>query len=75
MPFSNPILKTKLYLPAIPEDFVERPHLYDRLNELEPRSLALISASAGFGKSTVVSAWLKKQKKDCAWLSLTNLDE
>lgn len=56
-----PILKTKLYLPASQARAVPRPRLIVRLNEgLRPGcKLILISAPAGFGKTTLVSEWIQ----------------
>ncbi len=48
----------------------ERP----RLNEGLHRKLTLISASAGFGKTTLVSEWLADCERPVAWLSLDEMD-
>jgi LuxR family maltose regulon positive regulatory protein len=53
-----PILATKLYIPLPRPKAVSRPHLIERLNEGLHRKLTLISAPAGFGKTTLVSEWL-----------------
>ena len=47
-----PILATKLYIPLPPSKVVARPRLVERLNEGQRRKLTLISAPAGFGKTT-----------------------
>ena len=54
---STPILATKLYIPPPRSKIVLRPRLTERLNEglSSGRKLTLISASAGFGKTTLVS--------------------
>ena len=54
----TPILATKLYLPPLRPNVVSRPRLIERLNEGLHRKLTLISAPAGFGKTTLVSAWV-----------------
>ncbi len=54
------ILTTKLYLPPARPDLVPRPRLTSRLADGLTRPLTLLSASAGFGKTTLVSelrAW------------------
>jgi LuxR family transcriptional regulator, maltose regulon positive regulatory protein len=55
-----PILATKLYIPPPRPGIISRPHLIERLNEglAMGRKLTLISASAGFGKTTLVSEWV-----------------
>src|ERR1700686_3298624 len=54
----TPILATKLYIPRLRPNVVSRPGLLERLNEGLHRNLILISAPAGFGKSTLVSEWV-----------------
>jgi LuxR family maltose regulon positive regulatory protein len=57
---STPVLATKLYIPPPRPKVVTRPRLIARLNEglAAGRKLTLISAPAGFGKSTLVSEWV-----------------
>ncbi len=64
------ILATKLYIPRLRPHVVSRPRLLERLNEGLHRKLILISAPAGFGKTTLVSEWLAGCKLPAAWLSL-----
>ena len=54
------LLQTKLYLPQTSAEFVDRPHLVDRLDQSLDKKLTLISAPAGFGKSTLTAAWLRR---------------
>ncbi len=54
----TPLLQTKLYIPPPRPDLVSRPRLIERLNEGLHRKLTLISAPAGFGKTTLVSSWI-----------------
>lgn len=71
---STPILTTKLYIPPIRSDLVPRPRLIERLNEGLHSRLTLISAPAGFGKTTLVSDWLGQSEVPVAWLSLDESD-
>lgn len=71
---SNPILATKLYIPTLRAKIVLRPRLIDRLNNGRHRRLTLISAPAGFGKTTLVSEWIASCEKPIAWLSLDEGD-
>src|SRR5258707_14985258 len=64
------ILATKLYIPRLRPNVVSRPRLLERLNEGLHRKLILISAPAGFGKTTLVSQWLAGGARPAAWLSL-----
>ncbi len=70
----TPILATKLYLPGLRPNLVLRPRLLKRLNEGLHRTLTLISAPAGFGKTTLLSAWLAGCARPAAWLSLEDQD-
>src|SRR4029079_14886620 len=70
----TPILTTKLYIPPPRPDVVPRSRLIARLNAGLHRKLTLISAPAGFGKTTLVSAWLADCGRPVAWLSLDEGD-
>jgi LuxR family maltose regulon positive regulatory protein len=72
----TPILATKLYVPPPRPDIVLRPRLIERLNEglAAGRKLTIISASAGFGKTTLISEWITFGKWPVAWLSLDEGD-
>ncbi|NOK61028.1 MAG: LuxR family transcriptional regulator, maltose regulon positive regulatory protein [Chloroflexi bacterium AL-W] len=67
---STPILATKLYSPPLRPEIVQRPHLITRLNKGLHHKLTLISAPAGFGKTTLVSEWLTERSQSAAWVSL-----
>lgn len=68
------ILVTKLHIPPPRTKVVQRPRLIERLNEGLDRKLTLISASAGFGKTTLVSEWVAGCDRPVAWLSLDEGD-
>ncbi len=67
-----PILATKLYIPPSREKIVARPRLLEKLNEglRAGRRLTLVSAPAGFGKTTLLSEWIAGCGVPAAWLSL-----
>ncbi len=67
---STPILATKLYIPPPRPTVVSRPRLIERLNEGLHHKLTLISAPAGFGKTTLLTQWLSESGTPAAWLSL-----
>ncbi len=70
----SPILATKLYIPPPRSRVVHRPHLNERLNEGLYRKLTLVSAPAGFGKTTLISEWVAGCDQAVAWLSLDEGD-
>ena len=65
-----PVIATKLYIPPPQPNAVPRSRLLARLNEGLHRKLTLISAPAGFGKTTLVSEWVEGIERATAWLSL-----
>jgi LuxR family maltose regulon positive regulatory protein len=85
-----PLLQTKLYIPSVRPDpptglrarLVSRPRLIERLNEglCSGRKLTLVSAPAGFGKTTLLSEWASQRvgesadRRPVAWLSLDGGD-
>ncbi len=69
-----PLLQTKLYIPPIRPELVSRPRLIERLNAGLHRKLTLVSAPAGFGKTTLVSEWVTGCERLTAWLSLDEGD-
>lgn len=64
------ILKTKLFIPNIRSKRVERTHLIEQLNQGLDYRLTLVSAPAGYGKSTLLGAWVRQSPYPVAWLSL-----
>ena len=73
---ATPILTTKFYTPPLPSKVVVRSRLVKLLTEglITGHKLTLISAPAGFGKSTLVSEWIVNCGQQVAWLSLDEID-
>lgn len=78
---SETILQTKLHRPRLPQRFVTRPRLIDKLNDATKinagafsHRLTLISAPAGYGKSTLLSEWCNQSPLAVNWLSLSASD-
>ncbi len=71
---SEPLLLTKLYVPPPRANIVLRPRLVERLTGGMHSKLTLISAPAGFGKTTLVSEWVSNCDHKVAWLSLDEGD-
>lgn len=68
------ILATKLYFPPPRINAIVRPRLIERLNEGLHRKLTLISAPAGFGKTTLLSELVAGRDHPAVWFSLDKGD-
>ncbi len=64
------LLTTKLHMPPAPPHVVARPRLIAKLAGLQTRRLTIVSAPAGFGKSTLLGGWIRATGQRAAWLSL-----
>ena len=76
------LLQPKLQRPRIPRHFVPRPRLFERLDQGSQGPLTLVCAGAGYGKTTLVSAWIESlaarnqsaTRQPAAWISLDERD-
>lgn len=73
-PALESLLATKLYIPVPRPNRVPRPRLTGRLEAGVGGALTLISAPAGFGKSTLLSDWIHESGRKVAWVSLDEGD-
>jgi LuxR family maltose regulon positive regulatory protein len=71
---SSPLLATKLFVPRPRQAIVPRPGLLRLLDGAITQPLTLVSAPAGFGKTTLVATWVQQQPLPAAWLSLDAAD-
>ena len=69
-----PLLITKLYIPRLDTKLITRPHLLELLDQTINRSLVLITAPAGWGKTTLVANWARRAGHVAAWISLDDGD-
>lgn len=69
-----PILNTKLYVPPLRPGVVSRRRLVEQLDAGRHRKLSLVSAPAGFGKTTLITSWVAELDIPVAWLSLDEAD-
>jgi LuxR family maltose regulon positive regulatory protein len=67
-------LRTKLYVPQLQSTWISRPRLLDRLDQGFKRKFTLISAPAGFGKTTLLVEWIHHIKIPVAWFSIDQKD-
>src|SRR5687767_1937402 len=73
----GPLLETKLHVPRRRRGLVARPRLLERLDRGAESALTLVSAPAGFGKSTLLTDWVTAAPaggRSVAWLSLDQRD-
>ena len=69
------ILRAKLYVPRGRVDNVPRPRLYERLDDGVRHELTVVSAPAGFGKTTLLADWSRRSERPVAWVSLDERDD
>ncbi len=69
-----PLLRTKLHRPRVVRNHFHRQHLLDRLDQCLQRPLMVVSAPAGYGKSTLLACWLEASDMPSAWVSLDKND-
>jgi LuxR family maltose regulon positive regulatory protein len=69
-------LSTKLHVPSVKDTNVSREALYSKLDESlkTGHRMILVSAEAGYGKTTLISGWIARTNQVCAWLSLDAYD-
>jgi ATP/maltotriose-dependent transcriptional regulator MalT len=67
---SETLLSTKLFAPSIRPDHVNRPRLIAQVNTGLDKTLILVSAPAGYGKTTLVCSWLHQTNTPYTWISL-----
>ncbi|MGH7495205.1 MAG: helix-turn-helix transcriptional regulator, partial [bacterium] len=73
----NALLETKLYIPKWRPGLVSRPRLIERMQQGIERKLTLVSAPAGFGKTTLLAEWLAAtpaSERAAGWVSLEQND-
>jgi LuxR family maltose regulon positive regulatory protein len=67
---ASPLLMTKLHVPRLRRGLISRPRLTAQLDDGFTQPLSLITAPAGFGKTTLIADWLSQRKLPAAWVSL-----
>ena len=69
------LLRTKLSPPRLQDDIIQRLDLIKALDHKRTKKLTLVCAPAGYGKSSLVSEWLKYSSASSAWVSLDEEDD
>ena len=72
---SEVVIATKLFRPSPRQQTVERTRLHDLLRQGLTRPLTLVVAPAGWGKSTLVAEWLRRDPVTAGWVSLDSGDD
>ena len=68
------MLLTKLHIPSTGPEIVNRSKLINKLNQSLDKKLTLISAPAGFGKTTILVDWINNHKIPAVWFSIDKTD-
>jgi LuxR family maltose regulon positive regulatory protein len=67
---SDDLIQTKIRIPNLTAQCIDRHRLARRLDSGKNAALMLVSAPAGFGKTTLLGTWAKNLNENIAWLSL-----
>ena len=70
----NHVPRSKLRPPRLGPDRLERPRLLDLLDQSLGADCTLVAAPAGYGKTTLLAQWVKRQTRPAAWLALDDTD-
>ena len=70
----QPILKTKIEIPPMSENIINRERLINLIDENLGQKILLVSAAAGFGKTTILSQWANRTRKPVVWFSIDESD-
>src|SRR5687767_3796390 len=76
VPLAPPALvsRSKIERPSLNGHWVRRPRIESRLDRAFERSMVLITAPAGHGKTSTVVSWLRLRDLDAAWVSVDERD-
>jgi len=69
-PERDALLATKFHIPQLHSDLLTRPRLLDQLEQAVAYGLLLVSAPAGFGKSSLLAEWARNSDRPVGWVSL-----
>jgi len=72
---STSLIHTKLYRPRLSSDLIPRPRLLERLNAGLGGKVTLVCAPAGYGKTSLLVAWVETIDRPTVWLSLDEHDD
>ena len=71
---STKFITTKFFIPQSRKKIVNREYLINLLNDGIDRKLILVSAPAGYGKTSLIVSWLEKQQMPVTWVSIDSGD-
>jgi len=69
------ILNTKIEIPPVRGDIIQRKRLLRLISDNSDQKVILVSAAAGFGKTTLLSQWAKQTSKQVVWFSIDENDD
>lgn len=75
MPSSMPIIKTKVLIPNVKDESIRRAKLTKKMKTISGYPLTIIHSGAGYGKSTALALFIKDEKKQYCWYSVSSADD
>ncbi|WP_079507990.1 BTAD domain-containing putative transcriptional regulator [Mesobacillus jeotgali] len=70
-----PLIKTKLIVPSLQEQWVRRADFSKKMKAIAEKRLTIVQAGAGYGKSTALAMHVRDQNKRCCWYTITSSDD
>lgn len=72
----NMLIKTKFQIPDFGNDLIKRKRLFDKMGQKETYKIIMVTAPAGYGKTALISSWIKYEIKmqNVTWLTLDDED-
>lgn len=70
-----PLIKTKLIVPSLQEQWIRRADFSKKMKAITEKRLTVIQAGAGYGKSTALAMYVRDQNEQCCWYTITSSDD
>ncbi|RSD29312.1 BTAD domain-containing putative transcriptional regulator [Mesobacillus subterraneus] len=70
-----PLIKTKLMVPGLQEQWIRRAKFSKKMKAISEKPLTIIQAGAGYGKSTALTMFVQDEKQMCCWYTITSSDD
>jgi LuxR family transcriptional regulator, maltose regulon positive regulatory protein len=70
-----PLIKTKLIVPSLQEQWIRRAKFTKKMKAITEKPLTIVQAGAGYGKSTALAMFVKDENQQCCWYTISPSDD